>query len=81
MLSLDRFIKDFGGSIEPDERSLGTSALVLEHLQAAGRYLLGAARDEFRSSVQQAGDFFFSPGRWRPAGRSKTDAPGVSVGT
>ena len=56
LASLDRLIGDFGGSSEPDKRSVGTCALFLGHLQAARRYLLGAALDEFRGSARQAID-------------------------
>lgn len=57
---LDRLIQDFGGSSEPFQRKLGTSEALLEHLQAARRYLLGVSPGEYRSSLQMAQSSLFS---------------------
>jgi hypothetical protein len=51
---LDGLIAEFGGSHNAGGRSNGVHGLLLEHLQAARRDLLGSMRGEYRSSLQFA---------------------------
>ena len=51
---LDKLIADFGGSSDAGQRSRGPCDLLLEHLQAARRYLLGSMPGEYSLSLQQA---------------------------
>jgi hypothetical protein len=51
--SLDQLIADVGGADE-GTRSRGPNSLLIEHLQAARRDLLGSMRGEYRASLQQA---------------------------
>ena len=50
---LDDLIADIGGADE-GMQTVGPSGLLLEHLQAARRGLLGAMRAEYNSSLEQA---------------------------
>jgi hypothetical protein len=54
--SLDELIRGFGGSSDAGRRSSGSCDLLLEHLQAARRDLLGSRAGEYRSSLQFAND-------------------------
>ena len=54
--SLDGLIHDFGGSSDAGDRSGGSCNLLMEHLQAARRSLLGSMAGEYRSSLQFASD-------------------------
>ena len=60
LASLSKLIEEFGGSSVPAEQTLVKSSLLLEHLQAARRYLLGASLDEYRSSLDQAKTCLFT---------------------
>jgi hypothetical protein len=51
---LDGLIADLGGSRDARTRSADSCDLLLEHLQAARRDLLGSQRGEYRSSLQFA---------------------------
>ena len=51
---LDGLIDEFGGSRNAGAQSNGGHGLLLEHLQAARRGLLGSMRGEYRSSLQFA---------------------------
>ena len=53
---LDELIADLGDSSDAGRRSGGSCDLLLEHLQAARRDLLGSMRDEYRLNLQQAKD-------------------------
>ena len=50
---LDDLIADLGGA-DYGMQTVGPSGLLLEHLQAARRGLLGSMRAEYDSSLQQA---------------------------
>jgi hypothetical protein len=50
---LDDLIVNLGGA-DHGKRSNGSCGLLLEHLQAARRSLLGSMRAEYRSSLEQA---------------------------
>src|SRR5579871_1731330 len=51
--SLDELIAILGGA-DIGARSAGPCGLLIEHLQAARRYRLGAMHAEYRSSLDQA---------------------------
>ena len=51
---LDELIADLGGASDPAKQSGGSCDLLLEHLQAARRDLLGSMPDEYRLNLQQA---------------------------
>jgi len=51
---LDELIADLGGSSDAGRRSKGPCDLLLEHLQAARRDLLGSMPGEYSLSLQQA---------------------------
>src|SRR5260370_31023230 len=51
---LDKLIADLGGSSDVGRQSGGSCDLLLEHLQAARRDLLGSMLDEYRLNLQQA---------------------------
>jgi hypothetical protein len=51
---LDELIADLGGSNDAGRRSRGPCDLLLEHLQAARRDLLGSMPGEYSLSLQQA---------------------------
>jgi hypothetical protein len=51
--SLDELIAGLGGA-DTGARSAGPSGLLIEHLQAARRDLLGSIMGEYRVSLQQA---------------------------
>jgi hypothetical protein len=51
---LDGLIENLGGSGDASKHSEGQCALLLEHLQAARRYLLGSMPAEYGSSLGQA---------------------------
>jgi hypothetical protein len=53
---LDELIADLGGSNDAGRRSKGPCDLLLEHLQAARRDLLGSMPSEYSVSLQQAKD-------------------------
>lgn len=50
---LDDLIADIGGADE-GMQTVGPSGLLLEHLQAARRGLMGSMRAEYNSSLEQA---------------------------
>jgi hypothetical protein len=51
---LDELIADLGGSSDAGRQSGDSCDLLLEHLQAARRDLLGLMLDEYRLNLQQA---------------------------
>jgi hypothetical protein len=51
---IDKLIADLGGSNDTGRRGPGPCDLLLEHLQAARRYLLGSMPGEYSLSLQQA---------------------------
>jgi hypothetical protein len=51
---LDELVADLGGSNDAGTRSRGPCDLLLEHLQAARRNLLGSMPGEYSLSLQQA---------------------------
>jgi|SRR5579871_3094379 len=51
--NLDRLIANIGGA-DTGAQSFGPYGLLLEHLQAARRDLLGSILDEYRLSLRQA---------------------------
>jgi hypothetical protein len=53
---LDELIADLGGSSDAGRRSGSPCDLLLEHLDAARRNLLGSMPGEYRLSLQQAKD-------------------------
>ena len=58
---LDKLIAEFGGgSSGASHPNLASCTAILEHLQAARRYLLGAALDEYRLSLDHAKSSLFS---------------------
>jgi len=52
--SLDQMIVDLGGAGDAGKESKGPNNLLLEHLQAARRSLLGSMLGEYRSSLEDA---------------------------
>jgi hypothetical protein len=52
--SLDQMIVDLGGAGDAGRESRGPNNLLLEHLQAARRSLLGSMFGEYRSNLKDA---------------------------
>jgi hypothetical protein len=52
--SLDRLLADLGGSGDAGKSSRGPCGLLLEHLDAARRSLLGSIIGEYRLNLEQA---------------------------
>jgi hypothetical protein len=65
---LDELIADLGGCNDADGYSRGLWDLLLEHLQAARRYLLGSMPSEYSLSLQQAQQSV----TWIPNKRART---------